>query len=107
MSQSAVERTLGKLVTDESFRARFFTNPATASFQASLELSPAELDALAHLPKRMVADFSRCLDDRICRLLVEGASGGLVTRDGPQSVPRGLRGTRSGGRMGLPEASSK
>ena len=27
MSQHAVERTLGKLLTDEAFRERFFTTP--------------------------------------------------------------------------------
>jgi putative modified peptide len=50
MSQAAVERTLGKLVTDEAFRARFFRNPAAASFGAGLELSQAEVEALSCLP---------------------------------------------------------
>jgi hypothetical protein len=72
MSQVAVERTLGKLVTDESFRERFFTDPVAASFKAGLDLSRAELDALAHLSKRTLARFGRLLDDRICRLPVEG-----------------------------------
>ena len=80
MSQVAVERTLGKLVTDESFRERFFTDPVAASFKAGLELSRTELDALARLSKRTLARFGRLLDDRICRLSVEG--------DGPPAVPR-------------------
>ncbi len=40
MSQEAVERTLGKLLTDECFRERFFTTPrvsALSSFSASLD----------------------------------------------------------------------
>ncbi len=72
MSQAAVERTLGKLVTDEIFRDRFFMDPAAASFNAGLALSRTELDALAHLSKRTLARFSRLLDDRIRRLPVEG-----------------------------------
>jgi hypothetical protein len=72
MSQGAVERTLGKLVTDESFREQFFTDPAAASFKAGLDLSRAELDALARLSKRTLARFARSLDDRICRLPVQG-----------------------------------
>ncbi len=68
MCQGAVERALGKLLTDDTFRERFFADPAGASFNAGLELSGAELDALTRLPKQAVARFSRLLDDRICWL---------------------------------------
>ena len=67
MSQAAVERTLGKLVTDDGYRRRFFRDPAAASFAAGLELSPAEVDALSHLPLEAIIRFSSCLDARICR----------------------------------------
>ncbi len=73
MSQGAVERALGKLVTDDAFRARFFAEPALASLTAGLTLSPVELEALAHLSSRVLAHFSRRLDDRIRRLPVEAA----------------------------------
>jgi hypothetical protein len=72
MSQAAVERVLGKLVTDESFRARFFRDPAVVSFCAGLELSRAEVAALSRLPVEAIAQFSACLDARICRLPSEG-----------------------------------
>lgn len=68
MSQAAVEKALGKLITDECFRGRFFKDPAAASFYAGLELSQAELDALARIPLEAIARFSDRLDDRICRL---------------------------------------
>ncbi len=67
MSQAAVERTLGKLVTDESFRRRFFQNPGAASFVTGLVLSRAEIDALSRVPIAALERFSACLDDRICR----------------------------------------
>ena len=75
MRQGAVERTLGKLVTDAAFRARFFAEPALASLTAGLALSP-----------RGLAHFSRRLDERIRRLPVAAAprstpSGGLDPDD--------------------------
>jgi putative modified peptide len=68
MSQAAVERILGKLITDDAFRDRFFANPAVASFAAGIELSGAELDALSRLPKKALARISKLVDDRICRV---------------------------------------
>ena len=68
MSQHAVERTLGKLVTDEGFRNAFFRNPDTATLRAGLDLSPEELDALSRIPRAALAALSTRLDDRICRL---------------------------------------
>ncbi len=68
MSQAGVERALGKLITDDCFRGRFFKDPAAASFSAGLELSQAELNALLRLPVKAIARFSGCLDDRIRRV---------------------------------------
>ncbi|HSB69355.1 MAG TPA: Os1348 family NHLP clan protein [Candidatus Methylomirabilis sp.] len=68
MSQAAVEKALGKLITDECFRGRFLADPAAASFSAGLDLSPAELDALSRLPGKAIARFGACLDDRIRRI---------------------------------------
>ena len=68
MCQTAVEKTLGKLVTDEIFRNRFFRDPAATSFSAGLELSRAELDALSRLSLEAIVQFSASLDDRIRRL---------------------------------------
>ena len=71
MSQAAVEKALGKLITDEGFRGRFFKDPAGASFAAGLELSRAELDALSRLSLEAIARLSARLDHRICRLSLE------------------------------------
>ncbi len=70
MSQRGVERTLGKLVTDEGFRKRFFVNPETAALFIGVELSPEERHALRAIPPVALADFARRLDNRICRLHV-------------------------------------
>lgn len=71
MTQHAVERTIGKLVTDADFRARFFSGPAAATWEAGLTLSPVELDALAALPYAALTRFSKTLDPRIRRLCTD------------------------------------
>jgi len=68
MSQQAVEQTLGKLLTDESFRERFFTTPRETVWAAGLRLSDIELVALSGLSRSALRSFSACLDPRICRL---------------------------------------
>jgi hypothetical protein len=70
VSQQAVERTRGKLLTDETFRDRFFRVPKRASWGAGLQLSETELDALSHLSSSAVAQLGRSLDPRIRRLCV-------------------------------------
>jgi hypothetical protein len=71
MSQQAVERTLGKLLTDESFRERFLTAPRKAALQAGLRLSEIELAALSGFSRSALRSFSASLDPRICRLCSE------------------------------------
>ncbi len=70
MSQRAVERTLGKLLTDEAFREAFFEDPARAAVASGLELTAEELDALRRLPCAALVELCTRLDDRICRLHV-------------------------------------
>jgi hypothetical protein len=90
MRQGAVERALGKLVTDDAFRARFFAEPALASLTAGLALSPVELEVLAHLSPRVLAHCSRRLDDRIRRLPIAAAQRAAPRGGGPQT-PTGFR----------------
>ena len=80
MSQAAVERAIGKLVTDDTFRARFFADPAGASFHAGLELSGVEVAALSRLPKTVLAEVSRRLDDRLRRLCLDAGAPAVKAR---------------------------
>jgi hypothetical protein len=68
MSQRAVERILGRLVTDEGFCDRFFRNPDSACHHIGAELTGEELEALRQIPRLALADLSARIDDRICRL---------------------------------------
>jgi hypothetical protein len=67
MTQQAVERAIGKLVTDAEFREQFYVNPEKATWEAGLPLSGVELAALAALSRDAVVRFSEGLDVRICR----------------------------------------
>lgn len=75
MSQCAVEQVLGKLLTDEGFRHKFFEDPQRACFLFGLKLSPVELEAVTRIPRTPLAALSRCLDDRIRRLCMPATPG--------------------------------
>ena len=68
MSQRDVERTLGRLLTDQGFREEFFLDPAHACLQAGVQLTPHEVEALVRVPRPALARLGARLDDRICRL---------------------------------------
>jgi putative modified peptide len=71
MSQQDVERTLGRLLTDEDFRDEFFLDPARACLTIGIELAPQEVEALLRLPRPALVSLGACLDDRICRLHIQ------------------------------------
>jgi ribosomally synthesized peptide len=71
VTQQAVERVLGKLLTDEEFRERFFVGPAEACWQAGLPVSLVELEALARLSRDELARFGASLDQRISRACLD------------------------------------
>ncbi len=71
MSQRDVERTLGRLLTDQGFRDLFFVDPGRACVICGLQLAAHEVEALLRVPGPALAQFASRLDDRICRLHVD------------------------------------
>ena len=67
MTQQAVERALGKLLTDENFRERFFASPELACWEAGFALSTVELEALSRVSSEALTQLSEALDTRISR----------------------------------------
>ncbi len=70
MSQRDVERTLGRLLTDEGFQHEFFQDPARACLLLGLQLTPQEVEALLGVPRPALVSLGARLDARICRLHV-------------------------------------
>ena len=73
MSQRAVERAVGKLVTDEGFREAFARFPERTAHDAGLELTASELRALMSIPLDALLALGARLDDRICCIHVPHA----------------------------------
>jgi hypothetical protein len=69
MSQLAVERVLGKLVTDTQFRAEFFAEPAGVCRDYGLELTPVELAALRRIDEAALRTLAARLDPKIVRVM--------------------------------------
>jgi hypothetical protein len=67
------------LLTDAGFRRDFFRSPARACLEFGLQLAAHEVEALLRVPLRRLASLAGQLDDRICRLDIDGAND----RDSP------------------------
>ena len=64
MSQPNVERVIGQLVTDESFRHRFVMDPQATLYTAmesGLELNECERQAIVTLDLRMLVRFANSI----------------------------------------------
>jgi hypothetical protein len=71
MSPRDVERTLGRLLTDEGFRNEFFLDPVRACLTLGIQLTPQEVEALLRIAPSALATLGARLDDRICRLHIQ------------------------------------
>ena len=100
MTQQTVERALGKLLTDENFRERFFTNPEIATWEVGFTPSPIELEALSRPSHEAVARFSEDLDEcgkcphvvgTRARIRAQRAPAHHGRRRAARGRPRGLR----------------
>ena len=83
MSQRDVERALGRMLTDTSFRRDFFRDPARACLELGVQLAPYEVDALLRLPPRRLASLAKELDGRICRFHLEGSDDEHCSTEDP------------------------
>ena len=85
MSQKDVERTLGRLLTDSSFRRVFFRDADRACVVLGVDLADHELEALLRLPARQFTDLAEELDDRICRLSIDDVDADGSSAEDPRS----------------------
>src|SRR5262249_20130971 len=77
MTQRNVERLLGRLLTDEQFRARFQVSPEAALADlvaGGWELTATEREALAAVDRASVAALARRMDPRISKVSLDGGA---------------------------------
>lgn len=67
MSQEAVERLLGRLITDERFRRLAAESLEAACQQEGYRLSPTELLLLSRLEQQHISGLADRLDSGLCR----------------------------------------
>jgi hypothetical protein len=75
LSQDNVERVIGRLVTDEAFRASFSEDPAGALetlVERGMTLNPCEFLALSNLDPEMISSFADAIDPRIQKTDLRG-----------------------------------
>jgi hypothetical protein len=68
MSQRNVERVIGRLATDESFRLRFFEDPDAVLEEMAVEgveLNPCERNAVLTIDRETLSRFADAIDPRI------------------------------------------
>jgi hypothetical protein len=68
MSQRSVEQVIGRLVTDEGFRRRFFADPAAAVrelTECGVDLNECERRALTGIDAAAAKRFAEAIDARI------------------------------------------
>jgi len=75
MSQEAVERVLGRLITDERFRDMAADSLEVVCLREGYRLSPAELRLLSSLDLQYVTEFAGKLNPGLCRAGSGAVSG--------------------------------
>ena len=76
MSHKGVETIIGKLVTDEGFRQRFFAKPVTALDelrQRGCEVTALETEALLAIDPEALEAFAAAIDARLQKLDIRSA----------------------------------
>lgn len=96
MSQLAVERILGRMVTDGDFRAEFFVEPIGLCRVHGFELTSVELAALLRVDPEALETLAAQLDPKIVRAASVHTDRRIdpTPRPGPSSERRWNRHTR-------------
>jgi hypothetical protein len=82
VSQESVEILLGKIITDDETRARFFRAPAETCRSLGLVLTEVEMEALGCVPSHAVRQLAMSLDPRIVRAALGHRESVLARRTG-------------------------
>ena len=75
MSQKSIEIVIGRLITDESLRARFFADPAgtlRSLRECGLDFNPVEIEALLEMPAGSWAAMATGVHPRLQKIALKG-----------------------------------
>jgi hypothetical protein len=92
MSQLAVERVLGRLLTDPEFRNDFLEQPVGVCRDQGLDLTPVELAALSRIDARTLRALAVHLDPKIVRAMTRHLGDG----EGRVGLSRSARDSQRG-----------
>jgi hypothetical protein len=84
MSQEAVERFLGRLLTDDTFRRRAARALAQACREEGYSLTGEELRAIRRQDLEALAEVARTLDSSIKRFSCQPGTGGAASEAVPE-----------------------
>jgi len=88
MSQKAVESLLGRLLTDQDFRRRFYEEPAVTCQHEAVDVTSRELEAILVVDQIQFEQLAKRLDPRIVRAAIRRDTGvGRVSRTGVGARP--------------------
>ncbi len=87
MSQESVEILLGKIITDDETRARFFRIPEETCRNLGLDLTEVEMAALRRVPSHAVRQMAMSLDPRIIRATLGHRESATARRTGERQHP--------------------
>jgi hypothetical protein len=87
VSQESVEILLGKIITDDETRARFFRAPAETCRNLGLALTEVEMDALGAVPSHAVRQLAMSLDPRIVRAALGNREAASARNSGDRLRP--------------------
>jgi hypothetical protein len=68
MSQSEIERLIGRALLDAEFRARLLEQPQTVIRDEQFDLTPEEIASLERIPPATVRSLARYLDQRLVQV---------------------------------------
>lgn len=67
MSQEAVERVLGRLITDERFRRAVGASLEATCVEQGYSLTSTELRLVSELELKQIDTLAACINPRLCR----------------------------------------
>jgi len=85
MSQDAVERVLGRLITDARFRRAVGDSLEAACVQQGYSLSPTELRFLSELELKRISALAASINTGLCRADTPLTSAAYISHTGNQN----------------------